>query len=143
MRWAPTNQIIRAARDGDNWPLTWADDDALYTTCGDGTGFEPKVEQKLSLGFARVTGTPDTFAGVNARSKAEQFAQGRAGRKGWGLLCARPGESGPSASASLLSETISRVQTPASPHPFRADPPQGRGASEPFGSSEFFLRSRP
>lgn len=87
MDWAPTNQIIRAAPDGDNWPVTWADDDAIYTTWGDGTGFEPKVEKKLSLGFARVTGPPDKFSGVNVRSPAEQLGQGRAGKKGWGILC--------------------------------------------------------
>jgi hypothetical protein len=87
IEWAPTNQIARAARDGDNWPVTWADDDAIYTTWGDGTGFVPKVEKKLSMGFARVSGGPDNFAGVNVRSEAEQLGQGRAGKKGWGILC--------------------------------------------------------
>ena len=87
IEWAPTNRIIRAAPDGDNWPVTWADDDALYTTWGDGTGFEPKVEKKLSLGFARVIGRPDAFTGINVRSPTEQLGQGRAGKKGWGMLC--------------------------------------------------------
>lgn len=87
IEWAPTNQIVRAAHDGDNWPVTWADDDAIYTTWGDGTGFVPKVEKKLSMGFARVTGAPDKFTGVNIRSAAEQLGQGRAGKKGWGILC--------------------------------------------------------
>jgi hypothetical protein len=35
--WAPVGTIVRRARDGDNWPVTWADD-ALSTTVGDGTG---------------------------------------------------------------------------------------------------------
>jgi hypothetical protein len=87
IEWAPTNQIKRAARDGDNWPVTWADDDAIYTTWGDGTGFVPKVEKKLSMGFAHVTGTPDNFTGINMRSDAEQLGAGRAGKKGWGILC--------------------------------------------------------
>jgi glycerophosphoryl diester phosphodiesterase len=87
IEWAPAESIVRAARDGDNWPLTWADDDALYTTWGDGTGFVPKVEKKLSCGFARVTGGPGDFKGVNIRSPAEQFGGGRAGKKGWGMLC--------------------------------------------------------
>ena len=87
IEWAPKESIIRQAKDGDNWPVTWADDDALYTTWGDGTGFVPKVEKKLSMGFARVTGTPDNFTGVNVRSAAEQLGQGRAGKKGWGMLC--------------------------------------------------------
>lgn len=86
--WAPADTIVRRAKDGDNWPVTWADDDALYTTWGDGTGFVPKVEKKLSCGFARVTGMPPDFAGANVRSPAKQLGQGRAGKKGWGILCA-------------------------------------------------------
>src|SRR5688572_15873918 len=65
VRWCAPETIVRRARDGDNWPVTWADDDALYTTWGDGTGFPPKVEKKLSCGFARVTGPPEKFTGVN------------------------------------------------------------------------------
>jgi len=84
--WAPTNAIVRRAHDGDNWPVTWAHDDALYTTWGDGTGFVPKVEKKLSCGFARVTGSPTDFLGTNIRSTAEQLGQGRAGLKSWGIL---------------------------------------------------------
>ncbi len=86
IEWAPAESILRLARDGDNWPLTWADDDALHTTWGDGTGFVPKVEKKLSCGFARVNGSPPEIAGENIRSQAEQLGQGRAGKKGWGML---------------------------------------------------------
>lgn len=84
--WAPRETIIRQAKDGDNWPVTWASDDALYTTWGDGTGFVPKVEKKLSCGFARITGMPPNFRGENIRSSAEQFGQGRSGLKTWGAL---------------------------------------------------------
>src|SRR5688572_5958373 len=84
--WAAADTIVRQAKDGDNWPLTWADDDALYTTWGDGTGFPPRVEKKLSMGFARVTGSPADFKGTNVRSDAEQLGEGRKGKKGWGLL---------------------------------------------------------
>jgi hypothetical protein len=87
LEWAPPETIVRRAKDGDNWPVTWADDDALYTTWGDGTGFVPKVEKKLSCGFGRVTGSPENFTGGNVRSPAEQLGQGREGKKGWGLLC--------------------------------------------------------
>jgi hypothetical protein len=86
IEWAPAASVVRKAKDGDNWPLTWGGDDALYTTWGDGTGFDPKVEKKLSCGFARVTGGPEDFAGANVRSEAEQFGQGRAGLKAWGIL---------------------------------------------------------
>ncbi len=86
VEWAPVESIVRKAKDGDNWPVTWADDDALYTTWGDGTGFVPRVEKKLSCGFARVTGSPTDFTGTNVRSDAEQIGQGRNGKKGWGIL---------------------------------------------------------
>ena len=68
IRWAPKESIVRKARGSDTWPLTWADDDALYTAFGDGQGFDPQVPEKLSLGFARVVGPPEDFAGINIRS---------------------------------------------------------------------------
>ena len=86
VRWGSKDDIIRQARDGDNWPVTWAADDALYTTWGDGTGFPPKVEKKLSCGFARILGSPPEFKGQNIRSRDEQLGQGRNGLKGWGIL---------------------------------------------------------
>jgi hypothetical protein len=86
IEWAPATSIVRRAKDGDNWPVTWGGDDAIYTTWGDGTGFIPKVERKLSCGFARVTGTPESFTGENIRSDAEQLGEGRKGKKGWGIL---------------------------------------------------------
>ena len=85
--WAPADTIVRRAAGSDNWPVTWADDDAIYTTWGDGRGFEPIVPQKLSMGFARIDGMPGSFTGTNIRSTAEQLGDGRKGRKGWGMLC--------------------------------------------------------
>src|SRR5687767_9370681 len=61
IEWAPASTIIRQAKDGDNWPVTWGADDAIYSTWGDGTGFIPKVERKLSCGFVRVTGPANDF----------------------------------------------------------------------------------
>ncbi|MHC4241674.1 MAG: hypothetical protein ACYS3N_10440 [Planctomycetota bacterium] len=84
--WAPVDTITRKAAGGDNWPITWADDDAIYTTWGDGWGFEPKVTNKLSMGFARIIGEPGNFTGTNIRSPAEQLGGGRSGRKGWGII---------------------------------------------------------
>jgi hypothetical protein len=86
IEWAPATSIVRQAKDGDNWPVTWGADDAIYTTWGDGTGFVPKVERKLSCGFARVTGGPADFQATNIRSTAEQLGEGRKGKKGWGIL---------------------------------------------------------
>jgi hypothetical protein len=86
IEFAPADSIVCAAEGGDNWPITWADDDALYTTWGDGWGFEPKTLEKLSLGFARISGTGRDFRGENVRSTGEQLGSGRNGMKSWGLL---------------------------------------------------------
>jgi hypothetical protein len=85
--WAPAATIVRAAQGGDNWPMTWADDDALYTAYGDGHGFEPRVASKLSMGFARITGGPGDFRGTNVRSASgETLGDGAKGRKASGLV---------------------------------------------------------
>ncbi|NIN71121.1 MAG: serine hydrolase, partial [Gemmatimonadetes bacterium] len=88
IEWAPAKTIIREAEGSDNWPITWADDDNLYTAYGDGWGFEPKVDRKLSLGFARITGSPGDFKGANIRSETgERTGQGADGPKAGGMLC--------------------------------------------------------
>jgi CubicO group peptidase (beta-lactamase class C family) len=86
--WAPADSIVRQAPDSDNWPLTWADDDRLYTAYGDGTGFAPKVPEKLSLGLARIEGGPENFTGVNLRSPTGERPRGdgKNGLKASGLL---------------------------------------------------------
>ena len=83
----PLDTIIRQAEGSDNWPSTWADDGAIYTGYGDGWGFEPRTEIKLSLGLARITGSPDDFTGMNIRSvTGERTGQGPAGPKVSGML---------------------------------------------------------
>jgi len=85
---APASSIIREAVGSDNWPITWADDGHLYTSYGDGWGFEPVTERKLSLGFARVEGMPGAFRGVNLRTDSgEREGDGPAGPKTSGMLC--------------------------------------------------------
>jgi hypothetical protein len=87
VRWAPRETIVRKARGSDTWPMTWAEDDALYTAYGDGRGFEPFVPDKLSLGFAKVVGLPEDFTGINIRSASgEQTGEGAAGKKASGML---------------------------------------------------------
>jgi len=79
--------IIRQAHGSDNWPLTWGDDGDLYTAWGDGHGFAPGTEIKLSLGLARVSGAPPDIKGVNLRSeRAERVGEGRFGPKASGIL---------------------------------------------------------
>jgi hypothetical protein len=87
VNFAPASAIIRKAIDSDNWPITWADDDALYTAYGDGRGFEPYTDCKLSLGLAKVTGSPEELQGVNLRSAdAERTGDGNKGPKASGVL---------------------------------------------------------
>jgi CubicO group peptidase (beta-lactamase class C family) len=85
--WAPVSTIVRRAAASDNWPITWGDDDALYTAYGDGWGFEPRVPEKLSLGLARITGPPTQFQGLNLRCPtAQQRGDGPSGKKASGML---------------------------------------------------------
>ena len=80
-------EVVRKAIDSDNWPLTWADDDAIYTSYGDGEGFEPFTREKLSMGFARVDGGARDFTGVNVRSTTgERTGDGKSGAKASGLV---------------------------------------------------------
>ncbi len=79
--------ILRQAEGSDNWPLTWADDDALYTAYGDWWGLDPKAPEKLSQGLARIEGGPDDPRGANIRSATgERLGQGALGEKASGVL---------------------------------------------------------
>jgi CubicO group peptidase (beta-lactamase class C family) len=88
VKWAPAGTVVRKASGSDNWPITWVDDDNLYTAYGDGWGFEPKTKEKLSLGIAKVIGSPPDFKGINIRTKSgEREGQGAKGAKASGMLC--------------------------------------------------------
>ncbi len=81
------DSVIRLAEGCDNWPSTWADDNNIYTAYGDGYGFLPETDIKLSLGLARVIGNPPAVEGVNLRSNTgERVGQGRNGEKASGML---------------------------------------------------------
>ncbi len=59
-----SDPVRRDDLDGDNWPITWADDDLLYAAYGDGWGCRP-VERhtKLNTGMVRLAGAPPSFTG--------------------------------------------------------------------------------
>lgn len=85
--WAPPQAILRRAKGSDNWPMTWTDDDWLYTAYGDGNGFEPRLKEKLSLGLSRVRGTPPQMVAENLQAPSlEQKGDGARGKKASGLL---------------------------------------------------------
>jgi CubicO group peptidase (beta-lactamase class C family) len=87
IRFAAPSTIACKAIDSDNWPITWGDDDHQYTSYGDGWGFDPRTEEKLSQGFAQIEGPPSGFRGVNIRSATgERKGDGAKGLKASGIL---------------------------------------------------------
>ncbi|HEY6482180.1 MAG TPA: hypothetical protein VIY54_01510 [Steroidobacteraceae bacterium] len=72
----------RKAHGSDLWPCTWARDDRLYCAWGDGGGFDGDSDTvgRVSLGFARIEGTPstrdpDSYTGRNVWGDAPAYAQ--------------------------------------------------------------------
>jgi len=83
----PAEKVIRLAHGSDNWPATWGEDDMLYTAYGDGRGFSPYEDIKLSLGIARVSGSPPDIEGSNINSPGgERVGDGKFGPKASGML---------------------------------------------------------
>lgn len=76
---------MRKAHGSDLWPLTWASDGNLYGAWGDGGGFDGDSNSlgRVSLGFARITGTPiagepASYSGRNVWGAAPRYAANRA-----------------------------------------------------------------
>jgi len=79
-----------AALGSDLWPVTWADDNALYTAWGDGGGFGGSDSLgRVSLGFARIEGGPENFRGINVNGglNAEHPAAFSKKGKASGIVC--------------------------------------------------------
>lgn len=79
------------AEESDNWPITWAADGNMYTAYGDGYGFDPRLPNKVSMGWARIEGSPTVtnpggWNGINLRSASEQYGGGGGGKKMSGLV---------------------------------------------------------
>jgi Domain of unknown function (DUF4185) len=71
---------------GDNWPVTWADDDRLYGAYGDGDGFGNRTP-KLSLGLATIAGSPPALSGQDFNTNIDTpEGQGPNGIKASGIL---------------------------------------------------------
>ncbi len=47
----------------DQWPMTWAKDDNLYASWGDGWGWDKGEEVKRSIGITKISGTPPNLTG--------------------------------------------------------------------------------
>jgi Domain of unknown function (DUF4185) len=71
---------------GDNWPVTWGDDDLLYGSYCDGDGFSNR-SPKLSLGFAAIAGDPPGLRPQDFNSNIDTpEGQGPNGIKASGIL---------------------------------------------------------
>lgn len=82
-----SDEISRNAIGSDNWPITWSDDDHLYTSFGDGWGFPPMLTKKIGMGMARVEGGPDNYRAHNLRSDSiERPGDGAHSPKASGLI---------------------------------------------------------
>lgn len=76
----------QALGNGDNWPITWADDGDQYTVYCDGKGFGAGGGDR-SMSLARITGSPPNLQGQNIFSPSGQKTGGdKQGRKASGLL---------------------------------------------------------
>src|SRR5688572_1848351 len=75
--------------DGDDWPMTWADDDCLYAAYGDGWGCRP-IERatKLNTGLVRLIGTAEDFRGEEVSLPWFGGGAENPNFKGCGLLAA-------------------------------------------------------
>lgn len=91
VQWDSAANVARDGLGSDNWWPTWGDDDFLYSGYGDGSGFKPHTEEPLSMGFAKIEGSPSHFVGTNIRSVHEKpldelGAGGRKVEKNGGML---------------------------------------------------------
>lgn len=56
------NAIVTFGKGSDQWPMTWAADNNVYTAWGDGFGWAEKGK-KHSIGITRISGTPPKLKG--------------------------------------------------------------------------------
>jgi len=80
--------LVRLAPGSDLWPVTWADDGHLYTSWGDGGGFSGTNSRgRVSLGFARIEGSPPNFRAINVWGGHEGLHKPTFKGKTAGIVC--------------------------------------------------------
>jgi hypothetical protein len=84
--WDHRENIIRKGFGSDNWPLTWADDNNIYAAFGDGYGFEPRLQSKVSFGLAKISGNSPNISASNIQLANQIYGNGKLGKKASGLL---------------------------------------------------------
>jgi len=81
--------IADPATGSDLWVSTWLNSAAggdLLTVFGDGTGFVDPAKPRLSMGLAKIGGSPPTIKGINFTTNAEFKGDGRTGKKASGIV---------------------------------------------------------
>jgi len=81
------NSKTRAAPGSDLWPITWADDNKLYTSWGDGGGFGGTNSLgRVTIGVASIAGTPENLSPSNVFGGANTAATATFDGKSNGIL---------------------------------------------------------
>jgi hypothetical protein len=81
------DNLVRLAPGSDLWPVTWAADGHLYTSWGDGGGFGgTNSDGRVSLGFARIEGPPESLVGINVWGGKNPENPATFGGKAMGML---------------------------------------------------------
>lgn len=75
------------APGSDIWPITWSNDDNMYTAWGDGGGFGGDNQLgRVSLGVAKITGTWDTYENQNIWGGHNPAVSATFGGKSFGMI---------------------------------------------------------
>lgn len=75
------------APGSDIWPVTWSDDDLMYTAWGDGGGFGGTNQLgRVPLGVAQITGNWDQYRGRNIWGGYQAKQHSTFGGKSFGLI---------------------------------------------------------
>ncbi len=89
LTWEGEVIVCGRSGSGDNWPITWVEDDLCITAWGDGPGFDGPVSRdaRLTLGFARIYGNPPEVRGEDFATSVDTLeGGGSSGIKASGLL---------------------------------------------------------
>jgi hypothetical protein len=118
LKWADSVFKLKT-KAGDNWPITWAEDDLPITAWGDGPGFDEQPS-RLSLGFAHVWGNPPDLRAEDFPSSADTLEGGGSKAiKASGLwacsMLPSPGAPGPRSSTTHTGRAPTELTTTSSP----------------------------
>ncbi len=81
------DSLVEKAPGSDNWAITWGQDGHQYTTFGDGGGFGGNNGRgRVSMGVARIEGSPNAFKATNVWGGYQSMAPAEFPGKSYGIL---------------------------------------------------------